>query len=288
MGSSETTTVLVLGAGPCGLVLGNILRAAGIAVLIRAVRGPRSTRDYAITCLALPAQAPPTTDTVVYGVHPDGFAGQMPRSSPEVTRYYLQCAGEDAVCCTEDRVWSALSARLRADRYGPVRTGPIIERGLVRLRSEILDPIRQGPLFLAGDAASTISPAAAKGANLAILTARSLAATLVAAVGHGDESTLRRHSADCVPRIRRAHEFSHWMIGLLHPPTGPHADFDRELQRPGCTAWPPHDHIRTSSRRTPSVSESRRMRDPFAGSPIPDRPPRSRPRGRGRSVRRHP
>lgn len=196
----------------------------------RAVRGPRSTRDYAITWLALLAQAPPTTDTVAYGVHPDGFAGQMPRS-PEVTRYYLQCADADALRWSEDRVWSALSTRLRADRYGPLRTGPILERGLVRLRSEILDPIQQGRLFLAGDAASTISPAAAKGANLAILTARSLAAALIAAVDHGDESALRRHSADCVPRIRRAHEFSHWMIGLLHPPTGPHAGFDRELQQ---------------------------------------------------------
>ncbi|MET9216496.1 MULTISPECIES: 4-hydroxybenzoate 3-monooxygenase [unclassified Nocardia] len=194
------------------------------------VRGPRSTHDYAITWLALLAQAPPTTDTVAYGVHPDGFAGQMPRS-PEVTRYYLQCAGEDALRWSEDRVWSALSDRLRADRYGPLRTGPIIERGLVRLRSEILDPIQQGRLFLAGDAASTISPSAAKGANLAILTARSLAAALIAAIADGDESALRRHSADCVPRIRRAHEFSHWMIGLLHPPTGPHAGFERELQQ---------------------------------------------------------
>lgn len=196
----------------------------------RAVRGPRSTHDYAVTWLALLAQAPPSTDTVAYGVHPDGFAGQMPRS-PEVTRYYLQCADADALRWSEDRIWTALSQRLRADRYGPLRTGPIIERGLVRLRSEILDPIQQGRLFLAGDAASTISPSAAKGANLAILTAHSLAAALVAAVETGDESALRRHSADCVPRIRRAHEFSHWMIGLLHPPTGPHANFERELQR---------------------------------------------------------
>ncbi|MGW6423715.1 4-hydroxybenzoate 3-monooxygenase [Nocardia sp. NPDC055053] len=196
-----------------------------------AVAGARSTCDYDITWLALLAQAPPTSETVVYGVHADGFAGQMPRS-PEITRYYVQCSpGEDPLNWSEDRVWAALSTRLRADRYGPLRTGPIVERGLVRLRSEILDPIQRGRLFLAGDAASSISPSAAKGANLAILTAQSLALALVAAVGRGDESGLRRHSAVCVPRIRRAHEFSHWMIGLLHPPAGPQAAFERELQR---------------------------------------------------------
>ncbi|MFB8000743.1 4-hydroxybenzoate 3-monooxygenase [Nocardia sp. NPDC056000] len=192
---------------------------------------PSSTCEYDITWLALLAQAPPTTDTVVYGVHRDGFAGQMPRG-PEVTRYYLQCdPHDDPLHWSEQRIWDSLATRLDAGRYGPLRAGPIFERGLVRLRSEILDPIQQGRLFLAGDAASSISPSAAKGANLAILGARTLARAFIAALRGGNTAALQRYSAECVPRIRRAHEFSHWMINLLHPPVGPNPAFERDLQQ---------------------------------------------------------
>ncbi|MCX4098079.1 4-hydroxybenzoate 3-monooxygenase [Nocardia sp. alder85J] len=191
----------------------------------------RTTNEYDITWLALLAQAPPTTATVVYGVHADGFAGQMPRS-PDVTRYYLQCGpDDDPLRWSEQRIWSELSRRLGADRYGPLCEGAIIERSLVHLRSEILDPIQEGRLFLAGDSATSISPSAAKGANLAILGARDLAQALTLAVRDGDSSALDRYSIDFLPRILRAQQFSHTMIELLHPPVGPRAAFRRDLQR---------------------------------------------------------
>ena len=51
--------------------------------------------DHGVGWLALLAEAPPSSDCVVLGVHPQGFAGHMARS-PEVTRYYLQVpAGDD-------------------------------------------------------------------------------------------------------------------------------------------------------------------------------------------------
>ncbi|MFI1918428.1 FAD-dependent monooxygenase [Nocardia sp. NPDC020380] len=106
----------------------------------------RAAREHDITWLALLAQAPPTTHTVIYGVHPDGFAGQMPRS-PDITRYYLQCdPGVSPDDWSESRIWRELGRRLDAERYGPLSQGPIIERSLVRLRSEILDPIQHGRL----------------------------------------------------------------------------------------------------------------------------------------------
>ncbi|MEU0539441.1 4-hydroxybenzoate 3-monooxygenase [Nocardia sp. NPDC005978] len=218
--------------GELHFTAGYLAGCDGARGLARAtITTPRSTCEYGITWLALLAEAPPTSDTVIYGVHPDGFAGQMPRS-PGITRYYLQCASnEEPNQWSEQRIWESLAARLGAERYGALREGPIIERGLVRLRSEILDPIQQGRLFLVGDAASSISPSAAKGANLAILGAQTLARALTAALRSADDSALQRYSDDCVPRIRRAHEFSHWMIGLLHPPTGPNPGFERELQR---------------------------------------------------------
>ncbi|MQY26321.1 4-hydroxybenzoate 3-monooxygenase [Nocardia aurantia] len=197
----------------------------------RTVTVARTVNEYDITWLALLAQAPPTTSTVVYGVHPDGFAGQMPRSA-EITRYYLQCAPHgDALNWEEPRIWAELARRLGADRHGPLREGAIIERSLVHLRSEILDPLQEGKLFLAGDAATSISPSAAKGANLAVLGARALAEAFTRAVRHYDHTALDRYSADLLPRILRAQQFSNSMIELLHPPTGPAAAFRRDLQR---------------------------------------------------------
>ncbi|TCJ94255.1 p-hydroxybenzoate 3-monooxygenase [Nocardia alba] len=192
-----------------------------------------AVRDHAITWLALLARAPSTSDSVIYGVHAAGFAGQMPRS-PDITRYYLQCdPGIDVRDWDEQRIWHELDERLQAERYGAPPRGPIIERSLVRLRSEILDPIQYGRLFLVGDAATSISPSAAKGANLAIVEAGILAPALGAAVHTGDETELRHYSQRCLPLIRQAQEFSHWMIELLHPPApnDPEAEYQRVLRR---------------------------------------------------------
>ncbi|WP_237048038.1 FAD-dependent monooxygenase [Lentzea guizhouensis] len=119
---------------------------------------------------------------------------------------------------------------MRTDRFGPLRWGAITERRLVRLRSEVTDPIQHGRLFLAGDAASLISPSAAKGANLAIMEAEVLARALAAAVTRDDEQALAGYTRTCLPRIWRAQKFSHWMIDLLHGPTGPDAGFQRALR----------------------------------------------------------
>ncbi|WP_067564223.1 4-hydroxybenzoate 3-monooxygenase [Nocardia acidivorans] len=189
--------------------------------------------DHGITWLALLMQAPPAGEAVIYGVHPDGFAGQMPRTA-EVTRYYLQCdPGARPREWSDWRIWDELARRLDAPGRPAPATGPIIERGLVRLRSRILDPIQAGRLFLVGDAATSISPSAAKGANLAIVGAQLLAEALIPAVRYGKGDALQRYSEQALPRIRRAQEFSHWMIDLLHPPAGygPETAYRRELQR---------------------------------------------------------
>lgn len=190
-------------------------------------------RDHGISWLAVLAEAPQSMATITYAIHDDGFAGHMARS-PSVTRYYLQChPGDDPQHWSERRIWDELCLRMRTDRYGALRQGPILERLVVDLCSNVMDPIHYGRLFLAGDAASLISPSAAKGANLAIMEAEVLAKGLIASLIQDDEQPLARYSADCVPRIWRAQEFSQWMINLLHTPSGSsdEAAFMRALQR---------------------------------------------------------
>ncbi|MDR3079348.1 MAG: FAD-dependent monooxygenase, partial [Streptomyces sp.] len=190
-------------------------------------------RDHGVSWLALLAEAPPSMSAIGYAVHERGFAGHMART-PFVTRYYLQCPkGTDPQGWTDSRIWEELNLRMRVDRYGALHEGPILERGVVDMRSDVLDPIQYGSMFLVGDAASLISPSAAKGANLAVMEAEILARALVAAVTTKDEGPLEGYSAECLPRIWRAQEFSHWMIGLLHGPFGDddEAVFLRGLQR---------------------------------------------------------
>ena len=193
----------------------------------------RHARDHGIAWLAVLAQAPQSMAATTYAIHDNGFAGHMARG-PHVTRYYLQVArDDDPANWPDERIWAELGTRMRAERFGALRQGPVTERRIVRLRSDLVDPMQHGRMFLAGDAASLISPSAAKGANLAIMQAEILARAFVEALGHDDEHALAAYSRTCLPRIRRAQEFSHWMIDLLHGPAGtePDAGFQRVLRR---------------------------------------------------------
>ncbi|WP_042425719.1 4-hydroxybenzoate 3-monooxygenase [Streptacidiphilus anmyonensis] len=181
----------------------------------------RHRRDHGVSWLGLLAEAPPSLDAVGYAVHRRGFAGHMART-PEVTRYYVQVErGEPAGAWSEQRIWDELALRMHAADYGPLRGGRIVQQSVVDLESDVLEPLRHGSLFLVGDAASLISPSAAKGANLAVLEAEILARALVDDLAHGDPAGLDRYSARCLDHIWRAQEFSHWMIQLLHSPPGP-------------------------------------------------------------------
>ncbi|WP_372349593.1 4-hydroxybenzoate 3-monooxygenase [Streptomyces sp. KL116D] len=186
-------------------------------------------RDHGVTWLGLLAEAPPSLDAVGYATHARGFAGHMARTST-VTRYYLQYergAAPDA--WSQERIWDELDLRMRAAEYGPLRRGPVVDRSVIDLESDVIEPLRHGALFLAGDAASLISPSAAKGANLAVLEAELLARALGDALVTGDVAGLDGYSARCLEHIWRAQEFSYWMIALLHAPSG--ADDEARFQR---------------------------------------------------------
>ncbi|MFF3771994.1 4-hydroxybenzoate 3-monooxygenase [Streptomyces sp. NPDC002232] len=176
----------------------------------------RHRHDHGVSWLGLLAEAPPSLDAVGYAVHDRGFAGHMARG-PEVTRYYLEChRGTPADAWSEERIWDELDLRMRAEKYGPLRRGPIVERGVVDLTCDVVEPLRHGSLLLAGDAASLTAPAAAKGANLAVLEAELLADALTDALRRGDAGALDRYSARSLAFIWRAQEFTQWMTGLLH------------------------------------------------------------------------
>ncbi|MGW7368016.1 4-hydroxybenzoate 3-monooxygenase [Streptomyces sp. NPDC054841] len=175
--------------------------------------------DYGVGWLALLAEAPPSSDCVVFGVHPRGFAGHMARS-PQVTRYYLECPpGDDPENWPHERVWAELRARLAADGAPPLTEGRLIEKRVLDMHNYVVEPMAYGRLCLAGDAAHLSAPIAAKGMNLALHDAMLLGDALVASLRDGDDSGLRGYSAACLRRAWQYQEFSQWLSEVLHGPS---------------------------------------------------------------------
>jgi p-hydroxybenzoate 3-monooxygenase len=120
-----------------------------------------------------------------------------------------------------------LATRLGTDGW-TLHDGPIREKSITPMRSFVSAPMRRGRLFLAGDAAHIVPPTGAKGLNLAMADAATLASALVALL-HGDDEPARTYSERCARRIWRATHFSWWMTTMLH--RDPHADsFGAQLQ----------------------------------------------------------
>ncbi|MET9138685.1 4-hydroxybenzoate 3-monooxygenase [Streptomyces parvulus] len=172
--------------------------------------------DYGVGWLALLAEAPPSSDCVVFGMHPRGFAGHMPRSA-EVTRYYLQCPpGDDPETWSHDRVWTELRERLGAAGAPPLPEGRLIERRVLDMHGYVVEPVVHGRLFLAGDAAHLTAPIAAKGLNLALHDAFLLGDALAAHFTKGDDTGLSGYAHACLSRAWDYQEFSQWLSEVYH------------------------------------------------------------------------
>jgi p-hydroxybenzoate 3-monooxygenase len=184
--------------------------------------GAGTTYEYrhAYGWLAVLAAAPPSTRNIIYGMHPDGFAGHMLRSKT-VSRYYLQCPnGESLANWSDDRIWSELRHRLATSDGWTLRDGPVIEKNVLNMRSWVREPMQFGNLYLAGDAAHILTPVGAKGMNLALGDAEELALGLLDHYHRRDDSRLRAYSATRLAAVWRDQEFSTWMLSLIHG-TGP-------------------------------------------------------------------
>jgi p-hydroxybenzoate 3-monooxygenase len=81
--------------------------------------------DFGAEWLAVLAEAPPSSEHQIYGLHWDGFAGHMYRTAT-MSRFYLQVdPGTRVDESDDDTVWSVLDGRLAADSQALVR-GPVL------------------------------------------------------------------------------------------------------------------------------------------------------------------
>ena len=183
-------------------------------------------RVYPYAWLGILAQVAPSTDELIYALHPDGFAMHSMRSH-EVSRLYLQVAPDEVIeDWSDDRIWEGLSTRMAIDGWS-LESGPTLEKSITPMRSFVSAPMRWGRLFLAGDASHIVPPTGAKGLNLAIADVKRLATALVRAIGEGQDDLLDRYSDDALQRVWQSTHFSWWMTSMLHMP--PAADPDRDF-----------------------------------------------------------
>jgi p-hydroxybenzoate 3-monooxygenase len=185
-------------------------------------------RQYPFAWFGILAEAPPSSDELIYAHSDRGFALISTRS-PSVQRLYFQVDPSTSTDdWSDDRIWEELKART-AGAGATIKAGPIFRKDVLQFRSFVCEPMQYGRLYLAGDAAHTVPPTGAKGMNLAIADVHVLDRALGAFYDAKDTGLLESYTATVLKRIWRAQHFSWWMTSMLH--TFPDAtDFDLRRQ----------------------------------------------------------
>lgn len=172
-------------------------------------------KQYPFAWFGILAEAPQTSEELIYAHHQRGFALCSTRTQ-DVQRHYLQVNPADNVeQWPDERIWDELHRRV--DGPGAeVKEGRIFSKTVLGFRSFVCEPMQQGRLFLAGDSAHTVPPTGAKGMNLAIADVWVLSRAMNSYFTTGDTEDLDRYTTDVLPRIWRAQHFSWWMSSMLH------------------------------------------------------------------------
>ncbi|GAA2476281.1 4-hydroxybenzoate 3-monooxygenase [Winogradskya humida] len=171
------------------------------------------TFDHGIGWYTMLADAPAPRYPLM-GISPHGFAAQFARG-PQSSRFYLQYrpGEEDPRSWPDEYAWQQLRLRL-GDNSLPTAT--FTAREIVEMRSYVAEPMTYAKLHLVGDAAHIITPMGAKGMNLALSDAATLARAITTAVQNKDDSGLRAYSDVCLQRTWNYQEFSRWYTEMVH------------------------------------------------------------------------
>jgi len=173
-------------------------------------------RVYPFGWLGILAEAPPSSQELIYANHERGFALLSMRSQ-KISRLYVQCAPDDDIAAWPDeKIWHELHSRLETIDGWKLVEGPVIQKGITGMRSFVVEPMQYGKLFLAGDSAHIVPPTGAKGLNLAVADVRLLARALEKFYAAGDSQLLEQYSETCLRRVWKVQRFSWWMTSMLH------------------------------------------------------------------------
>ena len=173
-------------------------------------------RDYPFGWLGILAQAPPSSQELIYAYHQRGFA-LLSMRTPEISRLYIQCTpDEDLQLWPDEKIWQELQVRLSSEEGWKLLEGPVLQKNVAKMHSFVVEPMQYGRLFLAGDAAHIVPPTGAKGLNLAVADVRVLARAFAEFYRSGQKDLLGKYSESCLDRVWKVQRFSWWMTSMLH------------------------------------------------------------------------
>jgi p-hydroxybenzoate 3-monooxygenase len=173
-------------------------------------------RDYPFAWLGILAQAPPSSEELIYSYHQRGFA-LLSMRTPQISRLYIQCTpDEDLSLWPDEKIWRELQIRLSSKEGWKLVEGPVLQKNVAKMHSFVVEPMQYGRLFLAGDAAHIVPPTGAKGLNLAVADVRVLARAIADFYRSGRKDLLEKYSETCLDRVWKVQRFSWWMTSMLH------------------------------------------------------------------------
>jgi p-hydroxybenzoate 3-monooxygenase len=152
-------------------------------------------RTYPPAWLGILAEAAPPSAELIYAHNNRGFALASMRS-PQVSRFYLQCAPDENIDnWPDDRIWEELRIRLAARNSSlTLEEGPVFQKSITGMHSFVTEPMQYGNI------ADTLF----------------LANALTEFYRLGRRCLLDRYSQTCLRRIWRIQRFSWWMTSILH------------------------------------------------------------------------
>ncbi|HTR26764.1 MAG TPA: 4-hydroxybenzoate 3-monooxygenase [Terriglobales bacterium] len=172
-------------------------------------------REYPFGWLGILAEAPPSSEELIYTYHDRGFA-LLSMRTPQISRLYLQCKPDENILDWDDeKIWRELHTRLASDGW-KLTEGPILQKGVTGMRSFVVEPMQYGRLFLAGDSAHIVPPTGAKGLNLAVADVQVLARGFKEFYSSGRRHLLDSYSEVVLRRVWKVQRFSWWMTSMLH------------------------------------------------------------------------
>ena len=172
-------------------------------------------REYPFGWLGILADAPPSSEELIYTYHDRGFA-LLSMRTPQISRLYLQCRPDENIdLWSDDEIWRELQIRLASSGWS-LTEGQILQKGVTGMRSFVVEPMQNGSLFLAGDSAHIVPPTGAKGLNLAVADVQILARALKHFYDTGIRDLLDTYSEVCLRRVWKVQRFSWWMTSMLH------------------------------------------------------------------------
>lgn len=170
-------------------------------------------RPYPFAWFGILAEAPPSSDELIYSAGDKGFALVSQRSE-NVQRMYFQCDPDtDTSAWSERQIWDALQERVPGHE---LKEGHIFQKDVLQFRSYVCETMQYGRMFLAGDAAHTVPPTGAKGMNLAVADVLVLADAMSGYYDNGSTEKLDAYAPTALRRIWRGQQFSYWMTSMLH------------------------------------------------------------------------